>query len=172
MLSVHERRAHEGFSIYAADEADFALVMEGIDFLLESDPLRFNRALRHLPSILCSPLGTSASRLNQTLYLNLREFNEPVSVALALVYSSMESAVATRYPRKGGQSSLGQRTCARDGEHFLRRAARLQGLERTEIERMIATLREAHGPGPFAARGREDRQRFFRDIIQYARGRW
>ncbi|WP_248545961.1 hypothetical protein [Myxococcus fulvus] len=172
MLSVHERRAHEGFSIYAADEADFALVMEGIDFLLESDPARFNRALRHLPSILCSPLGTSASRSNQTLYLNPREFNGPVSVALALVYSSMQSAVATRYPQKEHAVSQGQRTCARDGEHFLRRAAWLQGLERAELERLIATLREAHGPGPFETRGGQDGRRFFRDIIQYARGRW
>ncbi|MCY1002156.1 hypothetical protein OWM54_33890 [Myxococcus sp. MISCRS1] len=172
MLSVHERRAHEGFSIYAADEADFVLVMEGIDFLLESDPARFNRALRHLPSILCSPLGTSANRSNQTLYLNPREFNEPVSVALALVYSSMQSAVATRYPRKEHHVSLGQRTCARDGEHFLRRAARLQGVERAEIERMIAVLREAHGPGPYKARRRQDRHRSLREIIQYARGRW
>ncbi|MCP3169922.1 hypothetical protein [Myxococcus qinghaiensis] len=173
VLTAHDQRSCEGFTIYGEGERDFALVIEAIELLRDSDPLRFRRAVRHLPLILCSPLGTYGSRVHRTLYLNTREFSGPVSVALVLVYASMQAVVIERYPRKAQEALIGQRICVHDGEHFLRRAGRFHWLEPSEIEDCIAELRHAHGDGPFnKTAGAKERSRQLRELLEYARGRW
>lgn len=172
VLAAHDQRTCEGFTIYGDSEHDFALVVEAIELLRDSDPLRFRRAVWHFPLVLCAPLGTCGSPVTRTFYLNTREFSEPLSVALALVHASMQAVVIARYPRKGQEALIGQRICARDGELFLRRAGRLLLLEQREMENWITELRHAHGDGPFERRGAGDRSRQLRELLDYARGKW
>ncbi|NTX59803.1 hypothetical protein HUA74_03945 [Myxococcus sp. CA051A] len=141
MLSVHERKEWEGFTIYGGDESDFALVLDGIRVLREADLSRFRRAQRAALSVLWAPKGTVFIPAERMLYLNRRDHCHPVAVAVALVDVATQAVLLRRFPNDEKLSSAHRAVCSREVESYLRRLGELRGLTQPEMDSFIEKVR-------------------------------